>query len=684
MSFIQKTDAVVINTKLTNIGRLLLASGNLNFTRIEFGDSEVDYDFLRTFENVIDGSDLSIMRPKDANPNLKYGIPISSSDSTVTKKTIDNILPVTTQVKNTAKQRGFFTGSTSTEFTALTSSTYIKGMTTALITGVTGGTVIKVASAANIAVNNMLLIDWRNPKLFSFTNLTGLIDANYPRQFLWYKVQAVNGTDITVDRTLPDFGGNGGTDKSLIYIYPSNNAVDNYYSTGTTVGYWNYNTLSFDSTCNIGANDDVPVWNLNIVYKDTLEGITNSYTPQYYDSAVFSGFKEYLQGLSNDGSTSRIAIIHYTNKSISNYYGEGFYNNTFKIDLPTIMYHGKTERKMGIVLSADTQKRTELTILTGFTTEYYKLVESTSQNEVGKVFNDLRIAVIEDEELVNVLALKSDRSHTLPLLNWQPLSVTSPSTNSLIPKNSTQYVALTYLFTNENGYNGGYDTNTSLGLRGGIHCGYIGTIFPSNTTDQNVQFSFKESDLKFMVSNMALSDGTGFNANKFYVLAQKVNLNLTPNPATWKLIDFTPKLQEFSLWGAFTIPSTALTFNYTLNNDDYTGGTTYNIENWIGTLPTTGDYSSTPKLGFGEESILLGNINTEIKATVYKTKMSHILGFNEYNTSNNPTWDSSDSVYITEAAIYDQNNSLVAIGKLNNPIKKSTNKLFTVELDMDF
>jgi hypothetical protein len=46
------------------------------------------------------------------------------------------------------------------------------------------------------------------------------------------------------------------------------------------------------------------------------------------------------------------------------------------------------------------------------------------------------------------------------------------------------------------------------------------------------------------------------------------------------------------------------------------------------------------------------------------------------------------SVYISEAAVYSTdangNDTLVAVGKLNNPIKKSTNKLYTVELDMDF
>ena len=90
-------------------------------------------------------------------------------------------------------------------------------------------------------------------------------------------------------------------------------------------------------------------------------------------------------------------------------------------------------------------------------------------------------------------------------------------------------------------------------------------------------------------------------------------------------------------------------------------------------------------MAFGEESILLGNINCDIKAVVYRTKIVQRLNFNQYNTSTNPTFDDAqDDVYVTEAGIYDDNNNLVAIGKLNNPIKKNGNKLFTLELDMDF
>jgi len=689
MSFIQKSDGVVINTKLNNNGRLLLAQGLLTFKTIEFGDSEIDYDFLRNYTAIIDEKDLSIMRPKDANPIVKHPIPISSTLSAVTKAAITPPNPAIVYVTNTAKERGFFTGSTSDGFTALTSSTYILGVTTVAITSTTGNTKLNVASSANITAGTMLLIDWRNPKLTTFTNLSGVIDENYPRPFLWYKVSSVTGNEVTVDRDLPNFNGSVTSNKSLVYIYPPNNAIDNYYSTGTTISYWNYDTLAFDSTCNIGANDDVPVWNLNIVYKQTPAGVPNNYTAQYYDGAVFSGFREYIQGLSSNSGKSQFAIIHFTNKSISNYYGEGFLNDTFKMTLPTIMYHAKGSATMGIVLTANTRD-TKPTNLTGFTTEYYNLVESTSNNIVGKVFNDLRIAVIEDEELVNVLALKSDRTHTLPPINITLKDATTPEiaqNNYLLSKGTagslTQSIAFTYLFSNES-----YNTNKSYGLKGGIHCGYIQHFDQSTLREKNITFNFPDDTyFKFMKSQVTGSDGTGFNANKFYVLAQKYTYGTEPSPTGWKLIDLTSGLTNYNNWSGGTIPVSALTNTiYTLTNNDYTGGSSYNITNFIGSLPTSANYDTTGQLGFGEESILIGNINTDIKATVYRTQISHSLGFSDYNISNNPTWDNvlDNSVYITEAAIYDQNDVLVAVGKLNTPIKKNTNKIFKIQLDMDF
>ena len=677
MSFIQKSESVIINSKLTNIGRLLLSNGTLTFKKLEFGDSEIDYTLIRNNTALL-GTEFIVLRPKDANPNIKYPIPIL--DNSPDTKTNISLQSFPNQVVNTAIQRGFFTGSTSAGFTAITASTHVLGITTVNTSSVSGTNQFSLASVTNITADTMLLVDWRNPKLTTFTALTGVIGESFPRQFLWYKVITVAGNLVTVDRPLPNFNGSVTSNKSLVYIYPPNNAIDNYYSTGTSISYWNDNTLAFNSNCNI-ASDDVKVWNFNIVYNQTPAGVQNDYIPQYYDSAIFAGFKEYIQGYTAKSAKTQFGIVHYTNKTISNYYGEGFFNNTFSLTLPTIMYHKKTSATMGIVLSART-RQSNPTNLTGFTTEFYDLVETTSNLAVGKVFNDLKIAVIEDEEILNALALKSDRSHTLPLPIWSTNAATSTAT-ALLPASSipNQYVALTYLFSNSS-----YNSNQSLGLRGGIHCGYIQKTIQSASLSQNVTFQFDPLDLKFMTSSVAASDGTGFNVNNLYILAQKCIIGDEPDPKSWQLIDVTTKLINNGTWGLLTMPVSALTQqSYTINNDDYTGGTTYDISNIIGTLPSSPTY--TDSLGFGEESILIGNINTDIKATVYRTQIAQNLNFNQYNTTVNPTYsfnDGNSDIFITEAGIYDDNNNLVAVGKLSYPLKKNSLRLLTIQIDMDF
>jgi hypothetical protein len=683
MSFIQKSDAVIINTKLTSAGRLLLATGGLTFKKIEFGDSEIDYEFLRNNESIIEGDDLIIMRPKDANPKIKYPIPIVSTDAE-SKVAITSISPRGISITNTATQRGFFTGSTTSGFTAFTTNAYVLDKRVILSSVLTGSTILKLDSASAVTSGACLLIDIRNPKLSAFTDTAGAIQESYPRPFIWYKAVSINGNNITVDKPLPNFSGQGGTVKSIVYVYPPNNAIDNYYSTGTSLSYWNDNTLAFNSNCNI-SSDDVKVWNFNIIYKDTPAGVTNGLIPQYYDSAIFSGFKEYIQGYTTKTGDTMLGIIHFTNNSISNYYGEGFNNNTFKIDLPTIMYHAKTGATMGITLKASgstatNAKKTQPTTLTNFITEYYDLVETTTQNIVGKVFNDLKIAVIEDQEILNALSLKSNRSWTLPNANF----ISKNSYSSLLPilrtaSQETYYLAISYLLGSRNNYS----ATTNYGYSTGIHCGYISKFYPTNIP-QLIEFSIPRGELQFMQSSAGLTAGTGFNANTFKIIAQKVPIGSEPDPASWIEYDYTSKLDSYTSWSATTIPVDNLSNRtYTFTNSEYTAGTPYVVTNYIGSLPTPSNPSD--GLGFGEESILLGNINCDIKAVVYRTKITQRLNFNQYNTSINPTFDDGeDDVYITEAGIYDDNNNLVAIGKLNRPIKKNGNKLFTLELDMDF
>ena len=77
----------------------------------------------------------------------------------------------------------------------------------------------------------------------------------------------------------------------------------------------------------------------------------------------------------------------------------------------------------------------------------------------------------------------------------------------------------------------------------------------------------------------------------------------------------------------------------------------------------------------------------DIAATVFKTKFTMMLAHNQFNTSANPTWDSSSSsVYFSEVGIFDNSATpnLVAIGKLNFPIEKKNNQSRIIELSIDF
>jgi hypothetical protein len=89
-------------------------------------------------------------------------------------------------------------------------------------------------------------------------------------------------------------------------------------------------------------------------------------------------------------------------------------------------------------------------------------------------------------------------------------------------------------------------------------------------------------------------------------------------------------------------------------------------------------------MGYGEEAFFFGTVRTDISATVYTTDISINLQLNEYNSTTNPTWDGVESVAISEVGIYDDDNNLVAIGKLNHPITKDSTIARTIAFQLDF
>jgi hypothetical protein len=147
---------------------------------------------------------------------------------------------------------------------------------------------------------------------------------------------------------------------------------------------------------------------MSIVFTEEVAGViaTDRNYSQYYTKS-FGGFVQYVQKISP--TVKNIGVIHYTNNSPSNNYGESLNGNTPILELPTIMWHYETGNTIGLQLKCGSVEN----ILPELNTRYYDLVDKYG-NILGKVFNDLKLFVIEDQELLFAMSYKANRNWTLP------------------------------------------------------------------------------------------------------------------------------------------------------------------------------------------------------------------------------------------------------------------------------
>jgi len=92
------------------------------------------------------------------------------------------------------------------------------------------------------------------------------------------------------------------------------------------------------------------------------------------------------------------------------------------------------------------------------------------------------------------------------------------------------------------------------------------------------------------------------------------------------------------------------------------------------------------KFTFGDEVFFYGNIETDIKATIYKTQLTCNVLPNQFIASQNPTFNpDQDKVAFTEIAIYDSNNMVVATGKFSEPVTRKYNSdMLVLQATIDF
>jgi hypothetical protein len=427
MAFIDKKDPVVINIKLTTKGRELLSTGGLTFKYFAIGDSEIDYEFNN--ETGLIPFDSTILRPADKNPNLISFIPRDLGSDPYNP--IPSIPASQYIVTNTAEPIGFFNVTTGGTATFITDSNHVKQPDMMIdVSGIAGGTQLTLmkaptfgASGQEPQVGDLLLVKWT----YDVPTTGHTINKTYPQPYLLYKIQNIisgslagDNLIVVVDRDLPDFTGlvSGTVYAGALAYYDYINFSGESVFTMSSTEYLDESVLSFLQNCQC-PTVIFPFWNLTIIYTEEIAGVTaDKLKYSDFKSKTYGGFVSYIQ---NQVPTyKKLGVIHYTNSSPANVYGEELYvsvpdKNIPTLHIPTIMWHKSTGATMGLKLTAvgGIKLLTGATTGSSLNTRYYDLADE-SGNVVGKVFHELKIFVIEDQELLFAMSYKANRNWTLP------------------------------------------------------------------------------------------------------------------------------------------------------------------------------------------------------------------------------------------------------------------------------
>jgi len=550
---------------------------------------------------------------------------------------------------------------------------------------------------------------------------------------LTYKIVDICDFVLTVDRPLPNFTYlTENCDYARTLIYPPN--MTSLYDSVTPLQHWSSDIINFESICTTDEFD-VKIWNMNIPWSENPAGLDSALYKDYtkFGSTSYLGTKEYLGYMSDSGQTinntvnyvnslgdviivppkdqKAISIIHYTNQSIDLFYGEKLalepYDNTtpegtigearnFKLHIPTLMWHKSPTCGIGQTFWVDPPgfddkglftvhyiKSSKNDTMNNPGIRYYNLWDANANqlnngypNRVGKVFPDQKIIVIDDEEIIATLSYKSNRNWTLPSPR---ISLITPNTcgvnNESISVNgvlsgSSEYMYVTYRLS-----------NTEL-FTNSLHCNYYSKIQGSTITLTNssnnvgIRFGNEFPCLNQIPETSTLN--TGFVANKFEIICQKVTGDVRPEPLEWRVIDFTSTISATTINGYIT--AEGLTGNtFVITSDDYDNAEfdIYNLDYL--SLPTK--ESNETSLNFGDEYYFYGALETDIEATIYEMKYKINLGQAEFQASSNPTWSNTVKPYISEIGLYDTEDNLMIISKLQSPVLRQGLQQFLIKFD---
>lgn len=702
MAFIIDSQSPLILTKLTAKGREKIAQGNFNYQYWALGDSEVDYREVEGIPQELGGA-LTILKPKDKNPIFKTYVTKSDCEKLQKLQPADRRV-VECCVRNRADLRGFFSGETITttvdDLKIITDNSKLKNSGSTILSKMNGTTYLDL-STTDFDNGDFLLLKITLPQ----TTALNKIETEKPVIYLWYKMgKHPTSSIVTLDRKLPDFTFVGADTPVYWYVYQGNDPINTYYATGQTEIFWDSETLEFKPECEI---TDVSVLNQNNVWNENLAGISGTikgYTD--FGSLDYVGLKEYLgynklcpdndeltlerceDKLNSEDDTfvKGIGIIHFTNNTTKNEYGEIFYIDNdngiqLKMYMPTIMWHRRYFGGSGLG-----DKLGMCFISTGLTQdvvnseiEYFDLVEDPAYINpdktpliVGRVFPNLKIVTIHNEELLAAMSYKSNRNWTLPKLKGKMIFPVNGAGTGVLQKGKTMY--MTYVFESNNGVK--YQLPQQKYIK-----------FVNDTSiDRDVNFTLEDVNyLPYMRQYEQMSyDGFGFYAHTFKVLIQIVdNSSDRPSSDKWTAIDFTTNnitnITNYSINPINLENQNPEVNNFVLTKSKVATGNLYSLTNFNMAAEECPDL-----LQFGDERFFFGNMDTFIGACIYKSIFNITIAASDFSKSDNPTWDETKTLHFTEIGIFDEDQELILVAKLSKPIRLIENSITEVEVSLDF
>lgn len=664
--------------------------------------------------------------PQSNKMGIKYPIFLSSSTGDTSTFGIPFQDSQVVPIFNTPEPRGFFTGSTGA-FSAFTSSalTITANYTFSLSSLTSGNTfVIKTGSTCDATItatpqNNQFVT------LF-LDNDGGCGQIDYPFPVLTYKVVNVTGTTVTVDRILPNFTSFTGTGRAI--FYPS--GMTPYYDSYTPTPYYDGGVFSFEQNCEI-QQQDVKVWNMNQPWTENPAGLSPDVYKGFeeFGSTAYTSTKQFLGYQSNSGQTFQdvnynsitsdtfyynsfgekiyvqpneqkvISLIHYTNQGIDNFYGEKFATEpfdlaqsgatgqarNFKLEVPTLMWHKSKTGVIGETFYIDPAGFDDLNLLSpnymisskndnmnlpGL--RYYHLWDTHANldgypSRVGKVFPDLKMVVIDDEELCAAMSYKSNRNYTLPaprlgLVVPNTFNQNVSATSGILSAN-TEVMYVTYRFQN-------------TGSTNGIHCNYYSSISGSTVSGQTddviVRFG---NEFPFLIEEMG-NQPSGFTCTNVKLICQKVTDGTRPDPTLWREIDVTSAITANT--GSINIGPMEIsgtTFQITKNLYDNAGY--YRLDQVVN-LPLL---NLNTGMTFGEEYFFYGTLKTDVEATIYEMRYLINLATSQYIRSSNPTWNLGKDMYFSEVGLFNSDKEMLFVTKLQSPEKRQGVQQIVVKYD---